>query len=179
MTQRNARRYLTADDVGSMRIMRAQGHTLASIAEKYGASLKGAHDAITGETWKGLEIPPVKQLRREETLRGRPSAVRARFENLYIPEPMSGCWLWLGKYDRNGYGRFKNADESVVASRASWAIFNGPIPDGMLALHKCDNPACANPGHLYIGTPQDNMRDLHERGPIRRRKKSWLEGTKP
>ena len=76
------------------------------------------------------------------------------------------CWLWIGGL-RNGYGiineggKFGNAK---YAHRISWQIHNGVIPDGMDILHRCDNPPCVNPKHLFVGTHQDNMRDAKIKG---------------
>lgn len=88
-----------------------------------------------------------------------------RFERSYIPEPNSGCWLWLGSpCGSNGYGRIKRGDGNVMAHRASWELSNGKIPDGLLVLHRCDNPSCVNPGHLFIGTQLDNEADKVSKG---------------
>lgn len=77
-----------------------------------------------------------------------------------------GCWKWTAKRDRNGYGRFSpNGQYSqTVAHRFSWELHNGPIPEGMLVCHHCDNPECTNPSHLFLGTPQDNMDDKVRKG---------------
>lgn len=69
------------------------------------------------------------------------------------------CWLWnsSGKrygYIQNGYGSIERAH------RISWKIHFGDIPDGLLVLHKCDNPLCVNPEHLFLGTQLDNMIDM-------------------
>lgn len=76
-----------------------------------------------------------------------------------------GCWLWTGTTIRGGYGmiRFPVRD-SITAHRASWLIHRGEIPDGLFVLHKCDNPPCVNPEHLFLGTHQDNMRDMVAKG---------------
>lgn len=76
-----------------------------------------------------------------------------------------GCWLWLGGLNVTGYGVFdvSRQDRGHRAHRRSWELTNGPIPNGLHVLHKCDVRNCVNPSHLYLGTHQDNMRDRTER----------------
>jgi hypothetical protein len=77
----------------------------------------------------------------------------------HAPE-LGQCWVWTGQTDPKGYGRWSK----VIASRHSWALANGQIPDGMWVLHHCDNPPCVRPDHLYLGTVVENVRDAVERG---------------
>ena len=70
------------------------------------------------------------------------------------------CWPWHAATDEKGYGRFN--DEH--AHRVAWWLVNGPIPDGLMILHSCDNPPCCNPRHLRPGTAQDNINDCWSRG---------------
>jgi hypothetical protein len=88
------------------------------------------------------------------------------FEDCYMPEPNTGCWLWLRSRDRKGYGFYSGitGNGSRSAHRASWEIANGPIPLGFFVLHKCDTPQCVNPDHLELGTHKKNMDDAKLRG---------------
>lgn len=76
----------------------------------------------------------------------------------------SGCWEWQGDRHDHGYGRFWNGKTKVYAHRLSAADFHGAIPEGMLALHHCDNTSCVNGEHLYIGTHKNNTQDMMRRG---------------
>ena len=69
------------------------------------------------------------------------------------------CWNWPKPKGKDGYGFFRIGSKVFVAHRVSWELFNGPIPEGRLILHKCDNKWCVNPRHLYLGTHSDNMKD--------------------
>lgn len=77
----------------------------------------------------------------------------------------NGCWLWTGQIDHHGYGRIRLDQQiKLLASRVSWEIHNGKILDGLLVLHKCDNPSCVNPDHLFLGTHKDNVADMIAKG---------------
>lgn len=69
------------------------------------------------------------------------------------------CWEWNGPRKPTGYGRSSYLGATINAHRVAWMLTYGTIPDGQHVLHRCDNPPCCNPDHLFIGTHQDNMAD--------------------
>lgn len=71
-----------------------------------------------------------------------------------------GCWVWLGYCNRDGYGRHG----AGLAHRYSYAAVHGGIPPKMLVLHRCDNPPCVRPSHLFLGTAADNSKDMMVKG---------------
>ena len=90
--------------------------------------------------------------------------LRERFEEKYIPEPNSGCWLWTEGLFHFGHGKFWMGGRSHIASRVAWQLYVGAIPKDMCVLHKCDNPGCVNPDHLFLGTKGDNSKDMYAKG---------------
>ena len=75
-----------------------------------------------------------------------------------------GCWNWMAALDTRGYGIVSFLGKTTKAHRIAWMMANGAIPQGMEICHKCDNQICVNPNHLFIGTHQDNMRDMTNKG---------------
>ena len=73
------------------------------------------------------------------------------------------CWEWTGSRNRKGYGGYWDGTKVRRAHRVAWQKTRGPIPDGMLVCHHCDNPPCVNPDHLYVGTNSDNALDRERR----------------
>lgn len=89
----------------------------------------------------------------------------------------SGCWEWNGSRDRHGYGWIRNGDRTVKAHRASYAVHIRPVLAGETICHRCDNPPCVNPEHLFAGTMLDNTRDMIAKGR-RRPDKGYIKGTR-
>jgi len=84
----------------------------------------------------------------------------------------NGCWNWDKAVKSFGYGymtigsRSDGTRNTITAHRASYSEFKEPIPEGLWVLHKCDNPKCVNPDHLYLGTRTENVRDMVNRGRL-------------
>lgn len=74
------------------------------------------------------------------------------------------CWEWTGPVRGKGYGAVRFDGRMQSAHRVSWEMANGPIADGLHVLHRCDNPPCINPDHLFLGTQQDNTDDMLAKG---------------
>lgn len=87
------------------------------------------------------------------------------------------CWVWLRSRSggRMGYGRVQFRGRLEVAHRVAWTLAIGPIPEGLFVLHKCDNPPCVRPDHLFLGTAQDNSRDRDEKGRHRSGLTGWYK----
>lgn len=87
-----------------------------------------------------------------------------------VENTLTGCWEYSGFRNADGYGSFRYLDRMRGAHRVSWMLFNGPIPEGLEVCHKCDNPPCFNPEHLFLGTHKENMIDASVKGVFYGRK---------
>lgn len=87
---------------------------------------------------------------------------------IVIPE-LGPCWVWTGATVRRGYGSIlgngaTEQRERQQSHRFSWELHHGPIPGRLCVLHRCDNPPCVNPTHLFLGTRRDNTEDMMRKG---------------
>jgi len=87
--------------------------------------------------------------------------LKNKFINNVFKNKKNKCWEWKGYLDKDGYGQFyPKTGNPKRAHRFSYELFIGKIPQGMFVCHKCDNPSCVNPKHLWVGSSADNVRDM-------------------
>lgn len=86
-----------------------------------------------------------------------------RFRSFALPRLDSDCWSWNGNKHKQGYGKIHVDGKTELAHRVSYELFNGPA-SGYMVCHKCDNPECTNPEHLFLGCAMDNMQDKISKG---------------
>lgn len=103
---------------------------------------------------KPLELDQVKHLDKLNT------KFWSKVDKPFNPDK---CWNWLGVKNAHGYGHIRFNGRIRLAHRVAWGLCYGEIPEGLMVLHKCDNPSCVRLGHLYLGTALDNARDAKER----------------
>jgi len=120
--------------------------------------IKGNSEALK----KYYQINPRKSFWRGAAVSEKLERYKHLFENNVIKS--EECWGWKSYIDCTGSGKVGPVGHSIHAYRASWLIYRGEIPKGLLVLHKCHNRVCSNPDHLYLGTNKDNTQDMIRAG---------------
>ena len=100
--------------------------------------------------------------------RGRAPLTEAQFWALGV-RTEDGCLDWPRARNNRGYGQIRRGDRCLLTHRVAWEYANGPIPDGLAILHRCDRPACYEPTHLFVGSLRDNTQDMVRKG------RQWLQ----
>lgn len=91
-----------------------------------------------------------------------------------MPEPNSGCWLWIGAGSYDSYCEVGFEGRTQKAHRVAFKVWCGPIPRGLYVCHKCDVPACINPVHLFLGTAKQNQADSRNKGRSARGRRNGM-----
>lgn len=95
-----------------------------------------------------------------------------------LNSPKDGCWEWTASLSKSGYGYFNTSEKKPsscrLAHRVMWQIAYGEDPGKLFVCHKCDNPKCVRPSHLFLGTAKDNMQDCSQKGRHPRNKTKYL-----
>jgi len=95
-------------------------------------------------------------------------SIEDRLFSRMMPEPNSGCWLWIGGTNQQGYGQITVRGHTVRTHRLVWELSRREtVPAGLDVLHTCDTRSCVNPVHLFLGTHTQNMRDASRKGRLR------------
>jgi len=148
------------------------GKLQREIAGDYGIT-RSMVSHILGQN--GARLPPSEATKRctaHHSPQARKKAAVAREkplkERFYTKIKMvlaeGDCWEWLGSTSTSGYAQLRWRGKTRFASHVSLTLFGRPRPDGMCALHTCDNPICVNPNHLWWGTQKDNVDDCIAKG---------------
>lgn len=122
-----------------------------------------SQDAIMKETNCWNSWPLSNQSDCKGVIMAERKSTHERFKEKYLVNEETGCWEWQASLT-SGYGQFYYNEKQGTAHRYSYEHFNGPIPDGLHVMHKCNNSVCCNPDHLKLGTHSDNMKHRTECG---------------
>jgi len=137
--------------------LRLEGKTLEEIGSLFGVTRERVRQITLGYK-KPKKIQ--KELTEEEKEKIKEEKRKRRFWSLVNKETNSDCWEWQGYITPMGYGKLGNE----YTHRIAYKYILGEIPDDMCVLHKCDNPKCVYPFHLFLGTQSDNIKDRNAKG---------------
>jgi len=157
------------------------GATLREVADEIGITYQGVSYRLTAED-RAAWAQHRKQVKKERALAAQ-AKVAKRKARRWANKPKDrfwesvnigadgDCWEWQLARFPSGYGHLQWGRKDTYAHRLAWELNNGPIPEGMCACHKCDNPSCCNPSHLFLGTQQENILDAVDKGRWGNRRK--------
>lgn len=123
--------------------------------------------ALTGKKSKRVYTPLSEEQKKKMSLTKTQDINKRFWEKVDITDFFE-CWNWLANKNRRGYGDFRYLKGHISAPRMAWILTKGNIPNGMYVCHHCDNPSCCNPAHLFLGTPQNNVQDMVNKGRQRK-----------
>lgn len=139
------------------RVYHAGGVSQRFLATQFGVSQTAIGRIVSGRGWR---LP-----RRAATpVRQRRVTVAASFDLHWKEDEAFGCWVWQLALNDSGHGKVSHNGKKIGAHKFSYQRSVGPVPDGLVVRHFCDNPACVNPAHLCLGIQADNVRDMVARG---------------